>query len=359
MSGEFRPARPAPIDAGEAYDRRSGVQAAGLIRAVELLERSAASVELPQSPRWILIADYGGSAGHGSLLPIGAAIKVIRPRVEPGRAIVVVHTDVAENDYSALFEMLVTDFHSYLHDDPAIFPSAVGRSLYQQVLPTGSVTLGWSSWAVHWLSKIPTPIPDHVQITYSRDEAARSAWARQAADDWITFLTARSRELAPGGRLVLLTIAVDEGDFGYRALLDGIVAELADMVSEDVVTADEVAQMAIPTVGRTEADLMSPFAPKNRFAGITLDHLEIFDGEDRIWNRYQKDGDAAAFGSAWTAFAQNALVPSLTKALSDGARAQRFVERLTAGLAPRLAADPQKFRIPLAKMLLTKHSWPR
>jgi hypothetical protein len=32
--------------------------------------------------------------------------------------------------------------------DAAAFPSAVGRSFYQQILPSGSVTLDWSSWVV-------------------------------------------------------------------------------------------------------------------------------------------------------------------------------------------------------------------
>jgi salicylate 1-O-methyltransferase len=354
------PVRPAPVEAGGAYSRSSRVQVAGLLPAVELFERAAKDVELPQTPQSIVIADYGASAGHNSLLPIGAAITVLRKRAEPGRAICVVHTDVAENDYTTLFQTLATDPHSYLRDDHAVFPSAVGRSFYQQILPSSTVTLGWSSWAVQWLSRVPAPIPDHIQVAYSHDEPARAAYARQAADDWIGFLTGRSRELVPGGHLVVLTMALDDGDFGYRPLLDGIVAELADMTHKGLVSSDEVRSMALPTVARSEADLTAPFAPKNRFAGLTIEQLEVFIAEDEIWRAFENNGDAEAFGSRWAAFARASVFPTLATALDDGpVRARQFFDRLESGVTARLAAAPQRMKIPLAKLVVAKQSWPR
>jgi hypothetical protein len=148
--------------------------------------------------------------GHNSLVPLGVAIGALRQRLGPERAIWVVHTDLPDNDFTALFQTLATDPDSYLREDPIVFASAVGRSFYEQLLPSSSVTLGWSSWAVQWLSRAPAPIPDQVQVAYSQDSAAREAFARQAADDWRSFLAHRGRELHPGGRLVVLTMALDE-----------------------------------------------------------------------------------------------------------------------------------------------------
>ena len=65
-------------------------------------------------------------------------------------------------------------------------------------------------------------IPDQVQVAYSHDSTARAAFARQAAEDWQDFLVHRGRELRPGGRLVVLTMALDDsGDFGFRPLIEG------------------------------------------------------------------------------------------------------------------------------------------
>ena len=207
---------------------------------------------------------------------------------------------------------------------------------------------------------MPAAIPDHVHIDCSRDEEAKAAFARQAADDWIAFLTARSRELVPGGRLVVLTMALDEGDCSYRPLLEALNAELADMTAEGVVDRDEVLQMAIPSVGRSESQLTAPFAPKNSFAGLTIGHLEVFDAEDQYWTKFQKDDDAGNFAAKWTGFVRTSVFPTLLTMLKrDPHSAARLAERLEIGLRERLTAEPERVRMPLAKLTLVKASWPR
>ena len=163
------------------------------------MERAAATASLAPPPEAIVIADYGASEGRNSLLPMARAISALRARVGPERAISVVHTDVPDNDFAALFETLANDPESYLKDDPNAFAYAVGRSYFEQLMPSLSVTLGWSSWAIQWLSRVPAPIPDQVQVAYSRDPAAREAFARQAAEDWRRFLLMRGRELRRAG----------------------------------------------------------------------------------------------------------------------------------------------------------------
>jgi hypothetical protein len=306
----------------------------------------------------VVLADYGASQGHNSLAPIAAAIGALRERLAPGRAVSVVHTDLPDNDFGALFHTLDADPASYLRRDPAAFASVVGRSFYGQILPSASVTLGWSSWAVQWLSRRPATIPDHVQVAYSRDPAARAAYARQAAADWATSLDCRGRELAPGGRLVVLTMALDEaGDFGYRPLLDALYATLIELVEDGSLRREEVLRMAIPTVGRSRADLLAPFVEHGSFAGLSVDCAEVFLDEDRIWSDFERDRDSGGFGARWAAFCRASVFPTLASSLEggrDGPRAAAFEDRLEAGIAARLAATPQPMIIPLARMLLAK-----
>jgi SAM dependent carboxyl methyltransferase len=122
-----------------AYNRCSSVQAVGSSPAVALLER-AARVVLPASPQPIVIADYGSSEGHNSLVPMAAAIGALRERIGRERSIFVFHTDLRGNDFTALFQTLENDPNSYLGNDSAVFPAAVGRSYFEQILPTSSVT---------------------------------------------------------------------------------------------------------------------------------------------------------------------------------------------------------------------------
>ena len=349
--------RPEPMESG-SYTATSRLQAAGLSGAIELFEQAAQAVPLPKPPQPIVVADYGASTGHNSLLPVGAAIAVLRKRTRPEHSVLVAHTDVADNDFTVLFQTLEDDPDSYLRKDAASFASAVGRSFYTQILPSNSVNLGWTSWAIQWLSRIPAPVPDHLQVAYSGDEKVKAAYAKQAAFDWHEFVAFRGRELCPGGRLVVMTMAIgDDGEFGYRPLFDGMLAELADLVAQGLVTEDEAHRMCIPTVSRCAADFLSPFAPSGLLERLSVDHLEVFDAEDRFWTQYQVDHDAKAFGAQWAAFARASVFPALRAALDGGRadpRSAEFMNRLEAGLAGRMAAEPEEMQIPLAQLVLCK-----
>ncbi|MGH3677356.1 MAG: SAM-dependent methyltransferase [Mycobacterium sp.] len=349
--------RPEPMESA-SYTAGSRLQAAGLRPAVMLFEQAADVVPLPRAPQPIGIADYGASTGHNSLLPIGAAIAVLRRRTRPDQSILVAHTDVPDNDFTALFRTLAEDPDTYLRGDSATFASAVGRSFYNQILPSNSINLGWSSWAIQWLSKTPAPIPDHVLVAYSSDEGIFAQYAKQAAHDWHEFIAFRGRELRRGGRLVVMTPAVDdEGEFGFRPLFAGILDTLDELRGAGFLTEDEVHRMCIPIVARSAADFFAPFAPSGRFEQLQIDHLEVFDAEDRFWSQYQVDGDATAFGAQWAAFARAAVLPTLASALEGGhadPRREQFFDRLEAGVAARLAAAPERIQIQLAHLVLIK-----
>ncbi len=340
-----------------AYNRNSHVQAAGIEAAIELFREAADQVPLPPASEPIVIADYGCSEGRNSILPIATAVSALRRRAGAGRPIMVVHTDLPDNDFSALFETLKSDPDSYLSADPNIFAYAVGRSYFEPLLPSGTVTLGWSSWAVQWLSRAPAEIPDQVQVAYSHDETVHAAFSKQAADDWRIFLARRSQEMKVGARLVVLTMALDEKNwFGYAPILEALYGALEAMTAEGFLKPQELRRMTIPTVGRSRADFFAPFSKSGVFEGLALEDLVIFSGEDRIWEDFQGTGDANAFGVTWTRFSHASVFPSLAASLEDATaqRSAEFFDRLEASMAARLAKIPQRMEIPLAKMVLHK-----
>jgi hypothetical protein len=96
----------------------------------------------------------------------------------PSRPISVFHVDLPSNDFNALFDVLDTDPNRYILDEANIFPSAIGRSFYGNVLPPDYVHLGWSSYAAQWLSRLPALIPGHFFIPRSTG-AVRTKFDRQ------------------------------------------------------------------------------------------------------------------------------------------------------------------------------------
>lgn len=330
--------------------------AAGLNSAIALFEQAARTVALPRAPYPIVIADYGVGTGRNSMRPIAAAIAELRNRTRPEHSVLVTHTDNADNDFTAVFRGLADNPDSYLRCDTSTYPSAVGRSFYTQILPSNSVHVGWSAWAIVRVSRMPMPVPDHIAASFSGDPQVVSAYARQAAFDWHEFVAFRGRELASGAQLVLLTAALgDDGDFGYRPLFAAVMDTLRELTAEGVLRQDELQRMSLPIVGRRANDFMAPFAPSGRFEGLSISHLEVYDAEDVIYRSYRKDRDTDAFGLRWADFCRFTLFNDLCTPLDDDAvRCAQVQDRLHAGIATRLSAQPEQMRIPLAQIVLEK-----
>jgi hypothetical protein len=139
-----------------------------------------------------------------------------------------------------------------------------------------------------------------------------------------------------------------------------LAAETAPLAPapEPIVIADygAIEKMVIPTYGRTRAEFVAPFDESGQIAGLALASVEIFLGEDHIYEDYERVGDAGAFGRRWAAFVRASTFPTLARALEGGGeeRAERFYDLLEARLAARLSAATGPNIIPLAKLLLVK-----
>jgi len=327
------------------YNKNAAIPAAGGALALPLLEEAARLILLDDGDRPIVIADYGSSEGKNSLAPMRAAIAVLRARAGLQRPIFVYHTDLPANDFNSLFEVLETDPASYARGEPNVFPSAIGRSFYDRVLPANHVDLAWSSYAAVWLSQIPCQIPDHFFIPCSTG-AVRAKFERQAASDWEAFLTLRATELRPGGRLVVaLPSLADDGSTAFATIMDHANAVLAELVAERLITAEERGRMTLPSYPRKECELVAPFAGSGQFQRLVVEHCSTSAVADKAWEEYQLDQDAEALATKRGQFFRAIFAPSLAQALGPSRgpeERQTFVAALEAGLRQRLAKHPTR-----------------
>ncbi len=132
----------------------------------------------PTSGGLLTIADYGCSEGRNSLAPVRAAIEEMRRVHSADTPISVVHTDLPQNDFSSLFATVADDPSTYA--GPNIYSQRGRESFYQHILPPHSVSLGWSSIALHWLSAAPGPLDGiwYTDGTQSQREQWGSAGSR-------------------------------------------------------------------------------------------------------------------------------------------------------------------------------------
>jgi hypothetical protein len=320
------------------YNANSAWQASGAATALSLFAEAASEVPLDDTEGPIVLADYGSSQGRNSLAPLRAAITELRSRVGPQRPIIVAHVDQPANDFATLFDVVDTAAGSYTSDEGNIFPCAVGRSFYRSVLPPDYVHLGWSSYAAHWLSRVPTRIPGHIYVPRATADA-RAAFTEQARSDWETFLSLRALELRPGGRLVIVAPALDDSaTTPFAVLFDYANQALVDMVAEGTLHREERERMVVSAFQRTRTEAQAPFVDDRRFAGLTARSCTVSEVPDPSWLQFEQDRDQRALAARRAAFFRATFAPTLSDALDhrDADARKSFCNRLEAGLCQRL-----------------------
>jgi SAM dependent carboxyl methyltransferase len=344
------------MEGGGSYNLHARVPAGGGTLALPFLEQAAKNIPIGGAEQAIVIADYGSSQGKNSLAPMRAAIKVLRTRVGPDRPILVEHVDQAGNDFNTLFDVLHRDPERYSVGDPNIFPSAIGRSFYETVLPGEHVHLAWSSYAAVWLSRIPTQIPEHF-ISLASTGEVREAFARQAADDWKLFLSLRASELRVGGRLVVVLPAVnDNGSVGFEPLFSKANEALAEMVTQGVITTDERARMTLGAYPRRKRELLAPFNTDGQFHGLTAERCDLFGLSDAAWTDYERDSNKELLVTHHAGFFRSIFISSLASALPDSGKRQVFADTLDQKLKRRMVDQPEPFHSYVHTMVLAKQS---
>jgi long-chain acyl-CoA synthetase len=347
------------MESGGAYNLHAKVQAEGGSQALPFLEQAVRNLALDGGRHPIVIADYGSSQGKNSLLPMRTAIRALRARVGPDRPITVTHVDQATNDFNTLFDVLHSDPDRYALDDPNVFPSAIGRSFYEQVFPPNDVDLAWSSYAAAWLSRIPTRISGHFRAARGTD-TERTAFHRQAAQDWETFLALRATELRRGGRLVVILPGLDdEGVSGLEDLMDLANSVLADMVGEGAIRAEERARMALGSCPRRRRDLLAPFDSEGRFAGLIVESCELSSLAEPAWAQYTRDGNKEELATKRARLFRATFAPSLASALTAAGNGagRAFADRLEKGLQRRLANHQAPAHTFVQTMVLSKQEY--
>ncbi|KAL1133927.1 hypothetical protein V6Z11_A12G072200 [Gossypium hirsutum] len=204
------------------------------------------------TPKSLGIADLGCSSGPNSLSLIkdmveaveGTSHKIFHPMPE----FRVYLNDLPTNDFNSVFKSL-PDFYKDLKKDrnqegPSIFIAGYPGSFYGRLFPCNCLHFIYSSYSLHWLSKVPPALYDehgksinkgNVYISESSPPSVSQAYYKQFQEDFSLFLKSRSEELVTGGRMVLILlgrIGQDHVDRGNSFFWEILSRSLAISVSQ-------------------------------------------------------------------------------------------------------------------------------
>lgn len=337
------------------YNKHSAPQRMALEHTLPLLEQAALMVCSNTSfnvSDSFTVADYGSSHGGNSLRPMSVIIESVRKNTSANQTIGIYHTDLPHNDYNTLFRTLHESQKSYLKyasEDAPILTFATATPFFQQILPTGSVHLGFSSSATHWISCFPCEVQQ--LYTVAAPEPERALWRKQAAVDWEKFLQARTIELAPGGVLVLANLFMDDnGDYTTRELgfvMDNVISE---MLENNMIDSKAARRFSHPSYFRTLKEHIDPLPCHN----LTLRTAFSRHIQNPIYNEYKELDDWEGFGKAMVNWAKQWAHVALLRVignLEDGAKnaaADYFYRRV----AEEVSARPHDHQILMVMLYL-------
>ncbi|MGE3829685.1 MAG: SAM-dependent methyltransferase [Parvibaculaceae bacterium] len=299
------------------------------------------------APKPFAIADFGAADGGTSIDLMRQAVSAIRDR-SAEKKITITYTDLPSNDFSSLFSLLQGD--GGLGREKNLFAFASGTTFYRQIFPDGSLDLGYSATAMHWLSRKPAAITDQVHSSCARPHE-KSAFRDQSLADWETILLARARELAPGGVLVFANFTEDENGH-YLGWTGGVnmhanfARNWRKLFEEGRISQAEFHAAAFQQHYKTPAEFAAPFRDPDSpvaKAGLTLETMFTRATPCPYAAEFKRRGDKAAFARSYIptlrSWSESTFMSALDKArpLSDR---KTIVDSFYAGYEADVASDP-------------------
>jgi gibberellin A4 carboxyl methyltransferase len=288
------------------YNRHSAPQWAAIDYVLPWLEEALQSMNLPPAPHIVALADFGCSEGKNSIAAMQRMLPVLRKRTT--QPLATVHSDLATNDFSALFTNLRADGRSVFPFDN-VYPSAVAGSMYDQLLPPASLCVATTFNAIGYFSRRPLErLPGFIQPngpSAIRNIGAvtaqeRAVFALQARDDLSAFLTARAAELVRGGKLLIEVFGAGGGRCNGHGIYDALNDAVLEVGKAGRIGSDEYERYYQPIYFRTLEELVAPVAePISSHSSIfRLERSEIYEIKTPFVEEYRGTRDAGTFARA-------------------------------------------------------------
>ncbi|MBT4352999.1 MAG: SAM-dependent methyltransferase [Rhodospirillaceae bacterium] len=228
------------------------------------------------------MSDMGCADGGTSISMVRTVLKEIRKRA-PIRPIQMVYTDLPKNDFSQVFQNVhgQTDVETYINEIDNLFVFSSATSFHKPIFPAGTLNLGFSATASHYISEKPGTISDHIHMVGATGDE-RDAYEEQGRLDWEGMLLNRANDLAQNGRLALFNFGIDEnghylGSTGGKNMFDTFNRLWRALVNEGIITNEEYINTNFPQSYRTVEQFTAPFKDSENpvyKAGLRVEHVE-------------------------------------------------------------------------------------
>ncbi|XWS29269.1 hypothetical protein CRYUN_Cryun24cG0013800 [Craigia yunnanensis] len=227
-----------------SYADNSLLQKTVILNTRRVLEDTIKDLLTNVLPNCIKVADFGCSSGPNTLLTISEIVDVVHEICRQAQLkspeFQVFLNDLPGNDFNAIFRSVPAFLDKLKREKGDFFGhcsiSGVPGSFYGRLFPSRSLHLIYSSYSVHWLSKVPDGVENNkwnIYMAKSSPPNVFKAYAKQFQEDFSLFLRMRSEEIKPRGHMILTYKGRSNQDpsaefYGWEFL----AKSLSDLVTE-------------------------------------------------------------------------------------------------------------------------------
>ncbi|XP_057499254.1 probable methyltransferase TCM_000336 [Actinidia eriantha] len=291
-----------------SYARNSSLQkkASDMVKHIAL--ETIQQLYLTITPKSLGVADLGCSSGHNSLSIIKEMVDAIEEACHKGSRPVPefrVHlNDLPTNDFNAIFTALPEFYREVRRErndgGPPIYVAAYPGSFYGRLFPGECLHFIYSSYSLHWLSRVPPALYDdqgrsinkgNIYISESSPPLVSEAYFSQFQEDLSLFLRSRSEELIHGGRMVLIFLGrmgSDQVDRGNSFFWELLSRSLATLVSKGEVEEEKLDSYNVHFYAPSADELEDEVRREGSF---DMDRLEMFEIDRDV-------GGSTSYGTA-------------------------------------------------------------
>ncbi|KAE8734649.1 hypothetical protein F3Y22_tig00000738pilonHSYRG00152 [Hibiscus syriacus] len=322
-------------------------QKAVISKVTPIIEESIRDMFKEMGPACIKVADLGCSSGPNTFHTISQLIDTIHgickreelkfPEFE------VLLNDLPDNDFNSVFKS-VPDFIERLKKEKGdkvqerCFIGGVAGSFYDRLFPTTSLHFVNSSYALHWLTKLPVGLENNkgnVYMVRSSPPNVFHAYAHQFHKDFTNFLSLRSKEIIPQGRMVLTFMARKNADpsnedYGWEL----VAKSLVDLVAQGVVEETEVDSFNLPFYTPCKEEVAEIVKRQGSFE---INNLQVFEVDADPINKDERFRNKDSSFNIYTQMGKN--IANTIRAVIEPMICSHFGDAIIEKLFKRVAAN--------------------
>uniref|UniRef100_A0A7C9DKQ2 Jasmonate O-methyltransferase n=2 Tax=Opuntia streptacantha TaxID=393608 RepID=A0A7C9DKQ2_OPUST len=295
-----------------SYSRNSSLQKRASDMVKHITMEAIQDVYSSTAPKTLSIADLGCSSGPNTLSFIGDLYQTVEdayrktvingPNYSSPPQLSVYLNDLPSNDFNSIF-MALPDLYQEIfrgskerdgklsplegQNRPSLFVAASPGSFYGRLFHPNFLHFVYSSYSLHWLSKVPPGIYDEqgksrnkgcIYICEESPPTISLAYQRQFQEDFSTFLSLRSQELIRGGKMVLVFLGRDGSnhiDTGNSFLWQLLARSFIDLISQGRVEEEKLNSYDVHFYAPCKEEIEEEVRKEGSFKLDRLDMLVI------------------------------------------------------------------------------------